>query len=181
MPGPISVKIVERACACVGGTEVGTVATEHVDPLRPRVLEGVVGVEVGGVDGAALSAVDCGGVGQFHVMLGVGRRQDPVAAIARDRDVALVVDAGGGPVVSVGEVELPVVATGGDQGVGGVLAEQSGLIEGSGDRSDRLIRTDSELAAEKSARKRGVGSHAGETQTAPDPAFPQGRFSCCGR
>ena len=66
------------------------------------------------VDGLALGAVDGGGVGELDMLAHVRRGQGPVPGPAGDGEAAVGADAGDGPGVAVGDVEVAVVAAGRD-------------------------------------------------------------------
>ena len=119
--------------------EVGAVAAEDVDPLLSCVVDGL-GDEMGGVrftaaghrhvrrsgtcglaqrdvgavNGVALRAVDGGRVAKLDVLRGVLGRDFLVATAAAQDEPAVATDVGDGPGLAVGDLEIGVIAAGGD-------------------------------------------------------------------
>lgn len=70
--------------------------------------------KVRGLDGFSLRAVDGRGVGELDLLAGVGGWDAPVASPTGQDEAAVVVHGGDGPGVSVGDVDVALVTTGGD-------------------------------------------------------------------
>ena len=124
---------------CVRWPEVGAVATERADPLLPSVVDGL-GDEVGGVafaatrhgdvrrrracryaerdmspiDGVALGAVHRGRMSELDVTGGVLGGELAISTAAVKCDAAVIADAAHGPGLAVGDLEVGIVAPGGD-------------------------------------------------------------------
>ena len=109
--GDLSDEVVDGLCDEVG--DVVIAAAGHGD-VRRCGASGLTEREVSGFDGLALRSVGGGGEGQFDVLTDVLRRQRALARPASDQDAAVVADPDHGPGVTVGDVEVAVVAPGRD-------------------------------------------------------------------
>jgi len=132
----VAVDVIGSDSGGVGGSEVGAVAGENLDPLLPRVVDrlcdevggvglaasghadvrrgragGLADEQVGLVDGLALGAVHRGGVGELEVLLHIGGWKGALPGSSADRHTAVGTYCGDGPVVSVRDFEVAVVAS----------------------------------------------------------------------